>query len=210
MQLKSLACAILLLPLSLVEAQKIPLPPGGESLLPADLKNALKFYSSEYGTFHWVAAGHSEFHDAMEVETLRRPKNPWDLQLSLTLQTPLKKGDVLWAGIWMRTLKSRTESGEGVSELALEKNSEPYDKLVTRDLTAGSEWQSCAIAFTAPRDYAGGEYQLCLRFGYNPQIVQIGGLQVLNYKHLLRRADLLYGYFSAHYDKPGFAFQPFS
>jgi len=165
-------------------------PPGGESLLPAGIRAAVNLNGGPHGEMKWVHVEHPDFREAMEVETRTRPEVPWNFQCYLTVQAPVKKGDVLWVGLWMRTLKSRTESGEGRSELALERSKEPYDKLVTMELTSGTEWQPWAAAFAAPNDYAPGQYQLCLRFGYNPQTVQIGGLQLLNYKHQTEIAAL--------------------
>ena len=191
MHVKPLACILLLLSLcSLQSMEPLSPPSGGVSLLPANLKPLISGYSSNFGKIQWAPSDHPDFKEALEVETRQRPDNPWDFQWALTLQQPVRKGDVIWVGIWIRTRQSHTETGAGLSQLVLEKNSTPYDKLLCLELSAGSEWQPCAGAFTAPRDYAAGEYQLCIRFGYNPQTIQIGGLQILNYQNRVSRASL--------------------
>lgn len=179
-----LGLALILFPVVwAVAGDKPEPPPGGESLLPAGLKTATRLNGGTHGEMKWVRVNHPDFSEAMEVETRTRPGVPWNFQTVLPIQSPVKKGDVLWVGLWMRTLKSRSESGEGRSELALERSGEPYDKLVTMEFSSGEDWRPWAMAFTAPADYGPGQYHLCLRFGYNSQTVQIGGLQLLNYQH---------------------------
>jgi GH35 family endo-1,4-beta-xylanase len=130
------------------------------------------------------------FTQALEVRTRQRPLNPWDFQLGSRIPTAIHKGDVLWVTLWMRATETSGETHEGFSELSIEQDSEPYDKIGLFDFSAPGQWKPFAWACVSDRDYAPGAAQVCLRAGYSPQVLQIGGFRILNYGSSVKLADL--------------------
>ena len=130
------------------------------------------------------------FPRAIELRTRQRPPNPWDLQLDEKIPTIIHKGDVLWIAFWMRAIETSSKSHEGFSELSVERSSSPYDKLGLFGLSSGKKWQQFAWTCVAERDYAPGEARICLRGGYAPQVIQIGGFQMLDYGNSIKRSAL--------------------
>ena len=80
----------------------------------------------------------------------------------------------------------------GQAELAVvyELNQAPHTKSVDISVTASSEWTPIDIPFTAKQDFKAGGGQLAVRLALAQQIVQIGGLELLNYGNSVKPSDL--------------------
>jgi len=137
-----------------------------------------------------VAVEGLPFDHAVEVHTRQRPAYPWDIQLVGKIPAAVRKGDVLWMTLWARATETSSESGEAFSELCVEKSSPPNEKLGEYAFSAGKTWRQFAWNCVAYRDFAPGEAQICLRAGYAPQVIQIGGVQVLDFGTALKPSDL--------------------
>jgi GH35 family endo-1,4-beta-xylanase len=144
----------------------------------------------ELGERKMVKVEGMPFTEALELRTRQKTPNPWDFQLSGKIPAVIHKGDAIWTTLWLRATETSSESHEGFTELSIEENHEPFDKIGLFEYAASSEWKQFAWSSTAPRDYAAGEAQICLRAGYAPQVIQIGGLQVLDFGNTVRATDL--------------------
>jgi len=183
---------LLLLPSAFLTADDVLSPPaGGVPVFSRDVESNFSLGGSPaFGEKTTVATESVPFTSAIELRTRVTPPTPWSFQLAEKIPTTIHKGDVLWITVWMRATEATRESGEGFTELSVEKNSEPYTKLGLFDFSAGKKWQHFAWSFRTDHDYAPGETQLCFRGGYAPQVIQIGGFQMLNFGNTVKPGDL--------------------
>jgi O-glycosyl hydrolase len=101
-------------------------------------------------------------------------------QLTINNQTPVSKGDVLVASLYLRGKASNGDPAR--IELMFEKNTAPWTKSVTQGFQSTDRWRKVAVAFASSETYAPGEAMLSLRLAFGPQTVEIGGLSLLNFK----------------------------
>ncbi|MCE0498946.1 MAG: endo-1,4-beta-xylanase [Methylacidiphilales bacterium] len=181
----------LLTPALFAEGDALTPPPGGTQVFSQDIgSNFWLAGGPDFGEKKMIATEGVPFTHAVELRTRQRPPNPWEFQFGETIPTAIHKGDVLWITLWMRATETTNESHEGFSELSIEQNHSPFDKLGLFDFSVGNKWQQFAWTCTAERDYASGETQICLRGGYAPQVIQVGGLRILNYGNSVKPSDL--------------------
>ena len=127
-------------------------------------------------------AGPVEFHQAVRVETTKREVNEYELQLDIKLPTvTLKKGDIIWASVWARMLRTEDESGQGKLGLVVEQTKEPFDKLISRRVSVGPTWQQLAAPARVHADAATGSLHLAIRVGGAAQTLEIGGVQLVRF-----------------------------
>jgi GH35 family endo-1,4-beta-xylanase len=118
------------------------------------------------------------FTDAVKIQTLLIPANPWDIQLNSATVSAVTKGDVLAGEIWLK----RPADGAPMAELIFEKASPPYTQSFARLLSpTGPQWTRFRFAFAAAESYATGAAQFDIRLGYGVQNVELGGLTLTNY-----------------------------
>lgn len=173
-------CCLFIISSLPVYSQEIP--SGGESVVVANAALKMTLSGSAYARKKNVAISDMPFTEAVEVETFQEPAQSWDTQLSLSTIAAIEKDDVLLAIFYARGVQATLETGEIQSELIFERSSDPWTKSVTYPILVGGEWQLFYVPFICAEDYAAGESSIKFRCGYAPQIFQLGGLQVINYK----------------------------
>ena len=127
-----------------------------------------------------VVSDKPEFKDFVEVHVRNRPKNSWDIQLKTDLCGPIHKGDVLLLSVWMRCLKTSSETGEGRVGLVVEGGPNGEQKLLDLAVSAGSEWRHFNHPFVASMDMPQGS--LRIRVGALAQFLQVGGVSLSDYQ----------------------------
>jgi GH35 family endo-1,4-beta-xylanase len=117
---------------------------------------------------------------ALQVRTLHRAANDYDIQFSLPLPSiALKRGDLVWMGAWARMLKSDDQSGQGTLGIVLEQKDKPFSKLLQHRVSIGSQWQQVCFPARSTADYAAGSLHLSLRVGGAAQTLEIGDVQLV-------------------------------
>jgi len=173
---------------SFLPAQEIP--EGGESVLTEDAAVKMNFYGTSYARKTVVDVEDMPFSRAVQVETFNQPERIWDTQLSISTIKAIMEAEVLLAVFYARGVQSQQESGEVFSEFVFERDSDPWTKSSTHPVSVINEWKMYMIPFTCVEDYSAGGAAVKFRCGYEPQILQIGGLQLYNYKKSISLEDL--------------------
>jgi endo-1,4-beta-xylanase len=109
--------------------------------------------------------------------------NPWQVQLNVPSSGPLAKGTTLFLEVYLRTINSKAESGEGRTTLIVEKRGEPHTKSVQKNITAPPDgtWVRRCYAGVVAENYEAGKAQLNFHLGFDrAQTIQIGGLRVVD------------------------------
>jgi mannan endo-1,4-beta-mannosidase len=167
----------------------VALPKGTMLLGP---KGTLSFElqgATEKVNLSTVAAQAQPFQEALRAEGKEAGGSEWSVQIQARTAAAVKKGDLLHATFYLRSVKPQ-EAGVAETSFVFERSKEPYTKSITYPLRATPEWRRVAIRFTSEEDYAPGEAQMIFRLGYEPQTIEVGGVSVVNYEKKVAFAAL--------------------
>ena len=151
------------------------------SLLPTDTVEAFKLSGPQAADakVSVVAVDNPNFKSAIRAQTLKQPQRPYEIQLAAKNVAPIRKGDVLLASFWMRTIESPMQ--EGFVGFTFEQASADFKRSFGYETSAGNSWKRFDLPFRSAGDYAPGEAVMNLRIGFLPQIVEFGGITLTNY-----------------------------
>jgi GH35 family endo-1,4-beta-xylanase len=123
------------------------------------------------------------FGDGLRLTTAVKPTHDYELRATLRIPEPLGDGDPCLLVFWARALETSDEMGEGAVSIIVEKAQEKTgggEKFLNKKFKFGREWKEFLMPFAVKACPAGGA-QVMVKFGYHPQVVEIGGLTILNY-----------------------------
>ncbi len=170
------------------------LPPG----VPVLAENALEQMSGSIGKDS--ASGRSEwveveaapgFTKALRMTTARLQPNPWSLQTTVKTTRAVKKGDAMLAVFYARAVQPGV-GGTAQSAFIFELGREPYEKSGDMPFEVSAKWAKFYVPMESKEDYAAGEAIVHFHAGYDPQAVEIGGLQLLDYGKQIGQRELPY------------------
>ncbi len=172
----------------------VPIPPGGTPLLPDETTRP--FYlttteqNSDAATAASVAVTGTAFPTAWHIETRREVTPAWGVELRKPLSAAIAKDDVALVHFFARTLAAYDEAGGGRIRVVVQKASAEYDKELQAEVTVGRTWQEFCLPLAFTHEYGKGAAELTFGFGYKPQTVEIGGVEVLGYGKKIARSAL--------------------
>ncbi len=174
----SLGCANAQMPDKPAMAAELATP---YSLLPAETVDAFKLSGPNAADAKdsVVAVDNPNFKSAIRAQTLKQPQRPYEIQLAARNVAPIRKGDVLLASFWMRTIESPML--EGFVGFTFERGSDDFKRSFGYETSAGTQWKRFDLPFRSAGDYAPGEAVMNLRVGFTPQTVEFAGISLLNY-----------------------------
>ncbi len=149
-------------------------------LLPADAATLLLAYGSDV-TAAVVAVDGQSFSTAVELTTSAAAAQPYDSGATLTTTAAVTSGDNLVARFWIR--RTLPASGAAKTQFNFEKASGNFDKSVQTPLTlTDGNWHQQTVKFKSAGTYAVGAAEVSFWLGYGVQTIQIGGLELLDYR----------------------------
>ena len=140
------------------------------------------FYLSGTGPDNrtFVTVDGMPFRRAVRLRTVAAPPgNPWDIRIVYQPDVKVLKGDTLVATFWMRALEPR--EGRAYTRFVVERASDPYTKSAEWHVSAGKEWRRVEVPFQMVEDSEGRAWTVQFWVSSGPQLVEIGGLSVMNY-----------------------------
>ncbi|MFC1586499.1 endo-1,4-beta-xylanase [Fibrobacterota bacterium] len=168
------------------------IPTGGESVLAEEVLPRFSLQGS-YGSGQVVDVTGQSFSQAIQVQTISKPPNDYNFQLNTRTFASISQNDVLLGVVWARTVQASVETGGAKVTFIFERSGDPYTKSADHTMRpAGGDWQVFYIPFVSAETYGPGEAQLNLKCGYDPQTVEVGGIQLLNYRNTLGLDELPY------------------
>ncbi|MBE7047394.1 MAG: hypothetical protein E7396_08310 [Ruminococcaceae bacterium] len=152
-----------------------------EVIIPEDLLNIdqLKIQDPELDIKASIeGVDGTDFGRALRVEVKETPKKETDAILRFDkLIKGMKKGDVFLITFQMRCVEPVKELGEAKVKVQVE-HPETYEKaLFEQFTTADSNWTTIYLVFTGIE----GCEKVGIRFGYGPQIVEVGNFSIKNF-----------------------------
>lgn len=155
--------------------------PAGKPLLPPD---SLAVYAAGFdlrdpARVELVPAAGAPFARSVRVTTLRRPGKTYGVQLSARTVAAVEEGDTLLARFYVRS----ASPAKALMEFVFERAGADYRKSSVLPVQAGPVWRRVDHVFKAKGSYAPGEAQVNFRLGFDPQVVELGGIEVLRLDH---------------------------
>ncbi|HPG39558.1 MAG TPA: endo-1,4-beta-xylanase [bacterium] len=172
---------------------------GGEWVL-TDQENTTNKLTNLSGVTKKIetGSGSEPFTEIVRLTVTQKGANAWDNAVRFAIRTAIKKDDVLLLVIWVRGVHG--EQGMGRIQHIFEMTTDPYSK----DLDIGQEpaaaWQQWMLPFQAGKDHAVGQARYQINMGYMQQVVEIGGLALLNYGNKYTLEELPRSLFDLDYD----------
>ncbi len=189
---------------------------GGTALLPADSAFAFKLSSAagEFAKMSTVAVKGQPFSSALRIEVSAKPRRPADVQISAPAGAATAGGDVLMVSFWMRSTTPgeaaldagfRPMPGAGGAPGAAGRAGVPSatgapgragrgmfvgQPALNASAVAGKSWKKVQFPFALARAYDKGEAEVFFTLGIREQIVEIGGIGLVNYGTSKKVADL--------------------
>ena len=175
--------------------------PEGIPMLPDDalFKMVPQEATKEYIAYKEVEVEGMPFTRALEIETKKMPNklmpdNTYDIQMVYKegiIHDYLAK-EVGIMTFYVRAIHTTDESGKAFVGACVEQNYGGYQKAGTLPVTeVDREWKRVyAPLFNNTYDVRVGASQVTIRVGFQPQIIQVADLKVLNFKNTVRLEDL--------------------
>ncbi len=127
-----------------------------------------------------IAVEGQPFKDAIRAAIKEGSGNEYAVQLAAPTAAALETGDAVLATFYLRT-ETPQEGGVGQTELVFELSGAPYTKSVQYPVQGSAGWSKIEVRFKAARAYAAGEAHILFRLGYEPEVIEIGGVKVDSY-----------------------------
>lgn len=121
-----------------------------------------------------VAAHETEGGKALRVSVLEKTPNFWDTGVGIeVLPGTIAQGDEI-----AMTLRARSVRGPGLITVAVQRAVEPYEHLVSEELTLTPEWEEYTITGTSGLSLGTGEVGVAVLTGYGVQTIELGQFEV--------------------------------
>jgi len=115
---------------------------------------------------------------AVSVRIKKRQDKPWDSYLKTEISGSLTKGENVEVYYWVRTSKAIKGKDTANVTLFLGRNEEPYDYIISEDITPSSNWELKSVKGVAPANFSAGKIKLEYQLGRGSQIVEFGPIYV--------------------------------
>lgn len=160
------------------------LPPGGWLLNDTEAANLNSdFWYGDISAGNQPASGQA-FSQKVRIAVNSAGNNQWDAGYGIQNVNNLSGGSACLLVIWLRA-----EGGDGQVSLFVE-NSSTYEKEVYLTFGLSGQWTRYLAPFDANQAYPPGGLTVGLHLAWKPQIVEVGGLAVLNYGPGMSADDL--------------------
>ncbi|MBC6403644.1 MAG: carbohydrate binding domain-containing protein [Hyphomonadaceae bacterium] len=115
---------------------------------------------------------------AVRVEVKKRQTRPWDSVIYTEIEDGVKKGETVQAYFWVRTDKAAAGRDTADIILFVGRNEEPYDYIISEDITPGEDWKLSSLSGVAGADFPSGELKVEYQLGRSKQTIEIGAVYV--------------------------------
>jgi GH35 family endo-1,4-beta-xylanase len=151
-------------------------------VLPADPLAAFRLSCASGGRAERVAVEGQPFAEALRLTT---PANistgsdrEWSCRIRHALAVPVQQNDWLVAVYWIRSIES---TGEAYIKLNVERNAPDYRKSVSSGTLVTSNWRRIQVPFRMVESYQPGGAIIDFWIGYDPQVIELGGISIENH-----------------------------
>lgn len=128
-----------------------------------------------------------DFSEVINMDIASAGANPWNSGYSNPNINAIQQGDRVLVAVWLRAVTAPDNLGR-LSVYAEDNVTYAKDLYLTVNLS--TEWQQYLIPFEATEDYPSADLRFGFHLAYQQQVVEAGGLTVLNYGTGVELSDL--------------------
>lgn len=121
----------------------------------------------------------AEGQQTLRVVTRRPMSNFWKLEVSRRTVRPVQKNQPILVRFFARAITPHPKHAPPQTTVYFQRSGEPWDKSLTVDVKPPAKWKRYEIPFRAHDAFATGEAMLCFGFGFEPQTVELTGVECL-------------------------------
>jgi Glycoside hydrolase family 44 len=127
-----------------------------------------------------ISVADMPFAEAMRVEIKEETGHEWAVQLRALTAAPVETGDAILVTFFLRT-EVPQQGGVGETQFVFELSQGPFTKSVQYPVQGSTEWNKVQIRFQSAGSYPAGGAQMVFRLGYDPEVLDLGGVKVENF-----------------------------
>ncbi|MCL4202602.1 MAG: endo-1,4-beta-xylanase [Pirellulaceae bacterium] len=157
------------------------LPPGTSVLTERPLESMRASVQESFGTIERHNVDDGPDQEVIRADVVKRPQKPYDVQIRFPTDRTVAKGEVLLVRFSARAVARSPETDEAVLTVVFEQAGPPHRKSLSRTLEIPKDWQRFDLPFRADETLEIGRAQLGFQLGYDPQTIEIGGIQLLSF-----------------------------
>jgi endo-1,4-beta-xylanase len=124
------------------------------------------------------------------VATLGHAPPPNSVRLAAALASPVSAESVALIRIEARAIHVTHETAEASLAVTVQNRGGAFIRCAEARFAIGSAWRAINLPFRFGRDFATGEVELVLGFGYQEQTVEVRDVSVLHYGNSVEQSDL--------------------
>ncbi len=133
------------------------------------------------GVFDWTdgvesaaVPGQTADVSGLAVTVGAQPTNKWDAVAgSSAVNMSVAQNDTVSLNFWARTV-----SGPGQITAIVQRNSEPYDAVISQDVTTSADWQEYTISGVSGTDVMNGMLGVAVHVGQAAQSIELGSFEL--------------------------------
>jgi hypothetical protein len=172
-----------------------PLPPGGQPVLGDDPLESVRLAGASAGSakLSRVTVTGQPFARAIRVDTGGRTRSEDAIRLEWDNLTPIKSSDTLFLRFWARTVETLDESGQGRFQFWFPNKTPRTEAVVLgkKGVTPGAQWERFDFPLALGAGAQANAAALTFNLGNTDrQVIEIGGLEVLNFGTRVRPSQL--------------------
>lgn len=174
--------------ISALESFGQEIPAGGQILVAGDIATSGSFYSNNtsdgiVATRATVDVEGQAFPQATRIDVLNPTGTAWSSALRGTNVVDVQDGDVVLLHLFMRTIRTTSETGTASCQVYVEGPSPDYTKSISQQIFAGTEWVEWFLPFEVVGSYVAGQFNVNFGFGASerPETFELGGIEVIHY-----------------------------
>lgn len=111
---------------------------------------------------------------AISFKVRKKSKKPWDIRMRAPFDRDVAAGDEVDIFFWARASKTPRKKDAGHINVAIGRNEEPYDTIVSQEIRPTTEWKMYRVSGTAERNFPTSESDMGFNFGYAKQTIELG------------------------------------
>ena len=162
---------------------------GGTWILtPNESTNATNAISYGQTTTQTTTVG-QDFSIGINLNIANTGANPWDAGYSNSNINSIQNGDKVLAIIWIKTISTPIGGQSGKVNVFVE-DAVTYNKEFFITATPTFQWQQYLIPFEASGSYTPGSLNFGLHLAYQQQVIEIGGLAMVNFGNSVSLSSL--------------------
>jgi len=111
---------------------------------------------------------------AISFRVRRKSNKPWDIRMRAPFEKDISAGEQIEIYFWARASKLPKGRDAGKIGVALGRDKEPYDTVMSQEILPTTEWKMYRISGKAEANFPVSESDMGFNFGFAKQTIELG------------------------------------